>query len=61
MSKLTVVEQKGCLFSKVAVHPCMETVLPVCGICAMDSCHAVTTDEGVSTLHQLLDVWGLGC
>ena len=61
LSELTMVEQKGCLFTKVAVHPSVETVLPVCGFCAMDSCHAVAADQGITTIHQPLDVWRLGC
>ena len=61
MTELVVVEHKGCLFMKVAVHPGVETTLPVCGICAMDSCQAVADDQGITTLHQPLDVWGLGC
>ena len=61
LSELTVVEQRGCLFVKVAVHPGVEIVFPVCGICAMDSCHTVAADQGITTLHQPIDVWELGC
>jgi hypothetical protein len=25
------------------------------------SCHAVTADDGIATLHRPLGVWGLGC
>ena len=63
MTELTVVEQKMCLVRKVAVQPKVETVLFVFGICAscpVYSCHAVTADDGITTLHQPLDVCGLG-
>ena len=64
MTELTVVEKKACLVGKVAVQPGVETVLPVCGICAsctVYSCYAVTANDGLTTLHLPLYVWGLGC
>jgi hypothetical protein len=62
-----VLGQKGCC----AVYRCnadtqlmVETVLPVCGIynsCLVCRCHAVTANDEITTIHQTLDVWGLGC